>query len=75
MSHECHAAGCQETTKNPTAAYMAVQQCAVAWLARRSGLDEAVAAAASSAVMYEALCREKGQDPLKGLPRAWESES
>lgn len=62
----------QENTKTPSKAYLAVQQCAVAYLAKLDNLKDEVTKAGLNAVMYEAMCREQGEEPLRRLPRAWE---
>lgn len=62
----------QETRKDPSAAYLAAQRYAVAYLARKDDHQEASAAAIFDAVMYEAKAREGGVDPLAGLDRFWE---
>lgn len=70
----------QEVSKTPTASYMAVQQCAVAWLAhreltKRPELRPEYDKAATNAVMYETIAREQGKEPLRGLPRVWETKA
>lgn len=62
----------QEQRKDPTPDYMAVQQCAVAYLAKADGLLGDVAVAGVNAMVFEMKCREQGREPLAGLPRAWE---
>lgn len=63
----------QEKDKKPSVAYMAVQQYAVAYLALRDGLQEEAGQAAVNAVRFETMARENKNEPLRGLPRFWES--
>lgn len=62
----------QERDKGPSAAYMAVQQYAVAWLANHEGREQSWKRAVFEAVAWEARAREGGTEPLAGLQRFWE---
>jgi hypothetical protein len=66
----------QERTKTASAAYLSVQQYAVAVLAEKDGYSTERDEAIWNSVKYETIVREAGgESPLRGLPRFWEKNA